>query len=185
MNRTSESASDRVDHLNTLKDSTDKLIATVGTRRAGVRGPAIGQIAVTAPITNPFGCPNPNDRAYLGDPLRRGPIWGPFWGGRAMPLNRRQARSFLFLCDIYKPLDTAVGIDQAATDARSPDTPTYRLVECQHTQAQEDNVPTLVGRGKGMLAENIDHFKFARDVDIEDGYRLHVRSREDADDGAF
>ncbi len=102
-----------------------------------------------------------------------------------MPLNRRQGRVFYLVADIYIPKDTAVDENNAALDVRYPQIPNLRGIPCKHEQSQEDNVATVIGRGTGELAENIDHFKFAREIPMEDSYVIHVRSVIEADDGVF
>ena len=102
-----------------------------------------------------------------------------------MPLNRRQSRTMYLVADIYKPLSPSVDETNSGLDFGWPVLPTRRGVRCMHTQGQEDNMPTVTGRGEGEYAENIDRFKFARDVELGDGYLIHVRSKIEADDGVF
>lgn len=104
---------------------------------------------------------------------------------RSVPLNRRQGRLYYVVCDIYIPEPAGIGDFNEAGDFHYPSAPSLRGILCMHTQSQEDNNNTPIGRGEGDYAENIDRFKFSRDVPIEDSYLLHVRSLTEADDGVF
>lgn len=75
-----ERGSQRAAHYQKLAADLTDQIAAVELRAAGTRG-AVGQLTTTAPITMPDttplpATPDPNERAYRGDPLRR-TGWGP------------------------------------------------------------------------------------------------------------
>lgn len=62
---------DRIENLQSLLTATEAEITRLeGQRRKG-RAPVVGVLTATTPVDTSEVTPNPNDRAYRGDPLRK------------------------------------------------------------------------------------------------------------------
>lgn len=64
-----QSDSQRFDHLTALLEQTNAEIMRLETKARSRRPAVVGEIANQAVYTNPNGYPDPNSRAYRGDPL--------------------------------------------------------------------------------------------------------------------
>ncbi|MES2459384.1 MAG: hypothetical protein V4671_02285 [Armatimonadota bacterium] len=70
---------DRFENLSKMRKDVIADIATLETNTVSASGPVAGQLTTQTTVAAPACSPDPSDRLYAGDPLRRHPVPGNEW----------------------------------------------------------------------------------------------------------